>query len=722
MRKTCFSLFLIVFSLLAQGQTEIKIGKLRNSGPIQLKSDHKLLITEVSEADKNIFSIRDESGGIPVSVPAIKHDKNKSTLLIDFSNLFKSAGPGISYFLIAEGGISVEILKAGVSASSAALTVNNNPIVGYTGIAFWDARAIINLWKTPGSDIKEVIRQYINNYSVKQKTWDEISQNVFFKQSDLLKAIMASHLAGSQSGKDLSSPNILGSLGALDVTKYVQAFADFLRDRIKEELTVAYLQKLKAMIEASVELKYMLPKTRAMFLSGDPFSIPNMGPAYKAAFAEDLEALIPNFEKMVNAEDAYATLRASDAFIGFITAYHFADMSARNYHPADILKTLNGKFLFKDATSPKTSYAIAILNMFSQNVLDTSGKNWISKSLLRNLSRDELYIFLGLLYEKYTTVFEARIGVKSLKDLFTGEGFTQSVDKIFDLLVIANAVDERIKAFKESLDKKESVLTYFLNNADALLELVDYAVNLAGIEPIQKKEYYKWKSVIEHSLEATKAVKTNDLGKLGINVILVIDELVPGDDKPWKKHLAEFIKFLTDISNAKTSEDIKVVLNHYAAPVHSYRVARTVRSSASIAAYPGVYAGVEYSSKGSSTAGTFGITAPIGFAFSWGTAKQASNSVFISLVDIGAALSYRFNNDTTDLPQKVYLGQIFSPGVAHVRGFRNSPLALKYGVQYAPLLRTIKDGNNTYSNAGVWRFSVAITVDIPLLILSQRHK
>jgi hypothetical protein len=721
MKKLYISLSLVIVTLFAVGQVTKKIGEVKNADSIQLRADHKLLITNVTEADKNIFSIHGEGNSTPASIPPIKYDKTRETLSIDFTDLFKSAGPEITYFLTTEAGVSVEVFQSrDVTEDPVTPPSPNKPIEGYTGIAFWDARSIINLWKNPGGNRKKLIRQYVNNYSGKQKTWDEIKVNDFFKESPVFTSIITSTIAESQSTKsNVSSPNILGSLGALDVTKYVQAFADFLRDRIKEELTVAYLQKLKAMIEASTELQYLLPKTRSVFLSSDPFAIPNMGPTYKAAFAEDLENLVSNFEKMVKAEDAYAALRASDAFIGFMTAYHFADMSARNYHPADILKTLSGKFVFEGVNSPKTSYAIAILNMFSQNILDTSGKTWISKNQLRNLSRDELYIFLGLLYEKYPVVFDAKIGSKSLKDIFTADGFTKSVDKIFDLLVIANAVDERIKAFKESQDKKESILTYFLNNADALLELVDYAVDLANIEPVNKKDYYKWKSVIEHALEATKAIKTNDMGKLGINVILVIDELVP-EDKTWKKNLAEFIKFLTDVSNAKTSEDIKVVLNHYAAPVHSYRVARTASSSASIAAYPGVYGGLEYNSKGSSTAGTFGITAPIGFAFSWNTKKQASNSIFISLVDIGAALSYRFNNDTTDLPQKIYLGQIFSPGIAHVRGFKNSPLALKYGVQYAPLLRTIKDGNNVYTNAGVWRFSIAMTVDIPLLILSQK--
>ena len=716
------SFLLVIFiAWSSYAQVKLSLNQIKNSDAISLGKNNKLEISGVNASNKKKFSIKNEAGQAPGKPPAINFDAASQVLSFDFEEMFDDA-PNGSFFLHLPDGTKRELDRSGeVHAPDDRTTgdkKNKDKHKAATGIAYWDALAIENLWGEDKLGAKDVIKKYINKYTGKEKDWPEIFENPFFKRSAIIKELAENKAAISQADGS-STQNILGNLGGLDVTKYVQAFADFLRDRIKEELTVAYLQKLRAMIEASEELQYMLPKTRTIFLSNDAFTVPNMGTTYKAAFAEDLENLMPDFEKMVFAFDKYIALRTNDAFIGFMTAWHFADMSAKNYHPADILRILSNRFEVIDNNSPKTAYAINVLNSFSQNLLDTSGKNWIGRNQLRNISEDQVFIFLGLVYEKYTLVFDVKIGSKSLKELLEKLTENKLVDKIYDLLAIVNTIDDRIKNFRESGDKKETVLTYFLNNADALLDLVDYAVSITEIDGLNKTNYYKWKSVIEHSLEAAKAVKENNIGKLGINVISVIDELSPGE-QTWKKNLTEFIKFLTDVSNAATSKDIKALLDHYAAPVHSYRIARSYHSSVSLAAYPGVYAGLEFNGSGNTTEGSFGITAPLGFSFNWNTKKESSNSIFISLIDIGAALSYRFNNDTADLPKKIYLGQIFSPGIAGIHGFRNSPMALKYGIQYAPLLRTIKNGSYTYNDAGVWRASIGITVDIPVLILSRK--
>jgi hypothetical protein len=241
-----------------------------------------------------------------------------------------------------------------------------------------------------------------------------------------------------------------------------------------------------------------------------------------------------------------------------------------------------------------------------------------------------------------------------------------------------------------------------------------------------EQRFSAWKDVADRSVKVAKAVKENDLGSIGSDIIQLIDVFVPSDET-WKKQLSTYIQLLTSLVTAKESADIKALLNKYAEPVHSYRVSRQYTRSYAITAYPGLYSGVETNFKyDKSTAFSWGVTAPVGFAFSSkATASKAagrSNSLFISVFDIGAALSYRFNNDTADLPEKITLGQIFSPGIFYVSGWKNSPVALKFGAQYCPQLRTIKDGANVLAErAGVVRFSIGLSVDIPLWIMGRKE-
>ncbi len=725
--KKLIMLAVMIQSVMVQAQ-KYTASEAENSEFLLLSKENTITLTGISQANQNNYSVMDESNAI---LSAKKnYNKNSKILSFDLSELINEKKIKGSAFLKLPNEVKKELrINEGEGGK---LNNNNtagsrNEAFGYTGIAVWDAKAILNLWKKiPASESKNKILDWIRTYSGgDKKDWADILKNPFFALSDTLKKIAQEKRAQPHAAlPDVTG--ILGNLSGLNVTKYVQAFADFLRDRIKEELTFAYLQKLRKAIDSSEELQYMLPQTRNVFLKNDVFNIPSMGAMYKAAFAQDLESLMPNFEKLVysSAKKEYQTLRKSEGFIGFMIAYHFADLSAKNYHPADILLKLDKSYGFEVTPGSKISYVVSVADIFSQHLLDTSGSKWIGRNELKNFSKDEIYIFLGLLYEKYPMLFDAPLdaaNTKSLKSILLVITSGVIIDKVYEWLTIINTMDERIKAFKQTTNNATTVLGYFADNADALMEVIDYIIQLTGIENIYSQQYNKWKNVLQSSLQAAKGIRENDLGKVGSNVLFVVNELVVGEQN-WKKDLAEFIELLTDVVNAKTSEDIKDLLERRAAPIRSYRVARSYYSSIAVTSYPGLYGGIEFNGKANTTEGSFGITAPIGLSFNWRNKKEGSNSIYISLLDIGAALSYRFNNDTADLPQKIFLGQIFSPGLFGIHGFKNSPLALRYGFQYAPLLRTIKNGNNIYRDAGVWRISIGLDVDIPVFILSRRKE
>ena len=223
-----------------------------------------------------------------------------------------------------------------------------------------------------------------------------------------------------------------------------------------------------------------------------------------------------------------------------------------------------------------------------------------------------------------------------------------------------------------------------------------------------------------------KGLNSENVGKVAIGSIRVIRLLI-AQDSTLKSTMPETLRkltfytnFVSDMAAADSAPKIKAVLESYSAPVRSYRTLRSSSLSTSFIAYPGVYLGREtsfYDSKDNRAA--VGITAPIGFASHWAS-QGWSHTAFLSLVDIGAALTYRFNQDTADLPQQIHLGQIISPGLFYSLGFPKSPISFKAGMQYAPLLRAIKDAQNVVEDKDLWRVSIGFSVDIPIFIISSR--
>ncbi|TGE13500.1 hypothetical protein [Hymenobacter elongatus] len=102
--------------------------------------------------------------------------------------------------------------------------------------------------------------------------------------------------------------------------------------------------------------------------------------------------------------------------------------------------------------------------------------------------------------------------------------------------------------------------------------------------------------------------------------------------------------------------------------------------------------------------------------------RGTSLSAFVSLIDIAAPVQFRLNpeNNTSTLPQDVTFKQILAPGIFGVYGFRNSPLSLLAGGQFNPDLRKVESSGATVEKRDAFRFSLGLTVDIPLFNIFSR--
>lgn len=376
-------IILLVFLFTSTQAQVFKLAKLKTLDEIKIDSSGKLTLADLSPVDQSGMVIIDEAGNT-----AFKGQRSGKNIIFNISDTL-SKNSSARLILFSES-IPLRLpIIADPSPATIAIRRDGTPKLSYTGIAFWDAVNAYNLAiggpcnEAAKLHLLQLAKLYSNNENL---SWNQLRLNPFFKRVTGLRCGTTSifndtlsTIADSEAGLGLL-PGAISSLSGIDVTKFVQAFADFLKERIKGELTIAYVEKLKTLLNNTVELRYLLPKTYHVFTTNDIYSIPSMGVVYRSAFAGDLDNLVRNFEGMVYTLPQYAAIRASAGFNSFLLAFHYGEMSGKGYHPADIISTLDKRYgLNTDSASP-VSYHLSVINMFSANLRDTSATRcWLNR-------------------------------------------------------------------------------------------------------------------------------------------------------------------------------------------------------------------------------------------------------------------------------------------------------------------------------------------------------
>lgn len=208
--------------------------------------------------------------------------------------------------------------------------------------------------------------------------------------------------------------------------------------------------------------------------------------------------------------------------------------------------------------------------------------------------------------------------------------------------------------------------------------------------------------------------------------------------------------FLTDVSDAKNSQDLSKVVEKYALPPSSYKMKKASLHSWFINAYVGAYVGAETLTEWSNPSGNadvdavsgfvYGLTAPIGITYACPPRHKNYNkgytnsykhneekfylgrnpwSFTLSLIDIGAVVSYRFNTTQGTLPQDFKWDQFISPGLHIAKGIYNTPLVVSAGVVYTPRIRKVDFVDRQFNAI---RVQTAVMFDIPMFKIYTKHR
>lgn len=249
------------------------------------------------------------------------------------------------------------------------------------------------------------------------------------------------------------------------------------------------------------------------------------------------------------------------------------------------------------------------------------------------------------------------------------------------------------------------------------------------------------------SVDAATTPETKQLAQQNVDAIQGrIDDLKI--KQKWITLLTKYGNFIATVVKAQNSDDVQSAIEAVAMPAGSSSVKRNAVFNVALNAYIGPYIGGEkIAGFDKKAATTYGLTAPVGVALSWGNFifKSMSITAFVPLIDLGAIASYRLGNTTavagsdtlktTNIPD-VKLKNIISPGFFLSIGLPNLPISISGGYQLAPTLRSITTVNpqnqvldpntsglaNQYASKLYSRWSFSIVVDIPILNFYTKGK
>ncbi|WP_111308848.1 alpha/beta hydrolase [Confluentibacter sediminis] len=589
--------------------------------------------------------------------------------------------------------------------------------------------------KTLGKFIEDPFDENIHDFDLEKtlKIFNGLDINSCFD------AMVDSKLNSFVSGINLNVEKNLDSelsTGKSLTTAIIDGTAQFLVERTKKELTLTFYDNLKEIIDKdyiitlnsnynratiTINLQEVFPKTILLLKSQNSFDTPSLGQTWVSAFKLDISNMPENLlNKLLNSNFVNSELGQSVKMsLALFESIKKGDSAER------IIELFATQY--NDYNKYTLHKYIGTLNLLFKNLINEKGK-LVSFDEIKNLQAIEMNYLVGIVFHK----LKRNKIIPENYELSKLVAHTSLIPKTF---ILVNDFENLTKQAEQIFDENGKI------NIEAYFTFASSTLNLYSSSASFLQEVFKLNnSPLEFNttklIDVTATISgiynsmaSKDYGASLLTTVGLLDRFMETTTRndEIRKHIVFYGNFLVDIINASKENskvEVKDVLNTYTLPVSSYRIKRQFKSSWDISAYPGIYGGYEFSESNSFS---FGITAPIGFSYSWKTdsskdinTQTNSNTIFLSAIDIAAPFSYRFKNDSAEgLPENIKWNQIFAPGIYFIKGFKKSPFALSFGAQFAPLLRSIEEETNVFDEKNVFRVNVGLTVDIPLFNLKR---
>jgi len=564
-------------------------------------------------------------------------------------------------------------------------------------------------------------------------------------------------------------PGMLQQIGGLNVTNFADGIAQFLIKRGKEELNIAFFQRMKNFINNHPECKTLLPATTEFLENINTYQYSEFLQAMRTAFQTDLNNLIVNLNLFIDLPKYQALLKEfPEIQLAVRSAAIVSELSDSAVHPVQLIHQFAELPQWYSLDS-NLGNAWRLLDVISQSVQDTAAGDhaWISLKTFNNMLRDtnHLKIFLGLVYEKSAgisfKIHGSEINVQQfMRD--NQQNMLTLANLYGNFLLLAKDVDQTLAEIKQ---KKKSGTTItnddYYNYINKAINVLEYGFKVANaIKPgIADDEYIV---MARNADNLYRNIYTKNYSAAVMNAYLILDQILVKSKEKSEQRLqtyrdsanqtpqlrarmasletvsdsitdngkvaAAVLKYgnlMASIVKADSPEDVENAIESAALPAGSSSIKKTTSWNIALNAYIGYYRGPGNGDNVNQWNYNRGITAPIGITLSKGLgyAKMFGKprnlgalSAYVTILNVGSIVDYRLSDDSSSIKQEIKLENIISPGGYIIYGLPAPvPISVGYGAQYGPTLYKVTSDNINVADKPGWRSHWFIAIDIPLV-------
>ncbi|XZF15975.1 hypothetical protein ACTHGU_07545 [Chitinophagaceae bacterium MMS25-I14] len=459
-----------------------------------------------------------------------------------------------------------------------------------------------------------------------------------------------------------------------------------------------------------------------------------------------------------------------------IASLVIADGVLNSVNAADILNNVaTNEIIAKDTGAAANILKLA--NIVSSSLRSNSpDTTWISGKQFLEMTKDTMWLqlFEGLVYQQIKNE-NIRIGKVVLADVINklnAPGFTQYISGFVNNGSTVAADFNNLKNYTDtSTAQKIALVNKFIGSFKSFfLSTTNYSM----ISPLIPAPSGKAKLIFYttgKAMDITQNILVRNYNAAVMSTLILIDSVLetqvnltdkgtvsvkdPKRAQPqaspavqravrdsvyneytvklsFKQDLLRYGNFMANVVNAQNSDEVADAIEAVALPPGSSLIKKTTSFNVAVQAYTGFAAGHIPGEK--PFVGSMGIYAPVGVSFSLGLLKDRANpadkrtcgslSLFVSLVDVGAIVAYRFKDPDTKLADsvKIRLENIFAPGANIVYGIPGIPLSVGGGFEWQPSLTRLSSDKATLAERSGLRWQLFIAMDLPLLNIATSKR
>jgi hypothetical protein len=383
------------------------------------------------------------------------------------------------------------------------------------GIAYYDAKALGTDNAITKAEFIKIAQAYFgNNIATFHEALQAFSSNPFLKDLIWDSTKLKPNPGGTESSRGFDGIFAsLGNLGALDVTNIANGIAQFMIKRAKEELTITFFNRFKEFVEKNEEFRVLFPKTTENLENLLAYKYPDMLPALRTGFFEDLKAItyhlddvleLPRYQQLLR---NFPEIRVAIRCIRLVHEIESGESDA-----ATTIEKFAEFGEWKDTTAGRGfknfGNAVQLGSIFSHSLRNDTAvskditRSWISFKQMDTLERNEklFRIYTGLFYQLVKKAEIRFYPDQSSVKFFTvileeqKENLFLFQNKVKEFIELANRVDKFQDTIKEKT-KKGVTLTNedYYGYIDMSLDVIDYGFSIAKLfdEHIKPDEYVK---------------------------------------------------------------------------------------------------------------------------------------------------------------------------------------------------------------------------------------